>query len=165
MQDNGAALIAMHARTKTQQYGGQADWEAIACLREVVTVPVIGNGDVQTPHDIERLKAQTGCDAVMIGRAAIGNPWIFAGKEKADLTLADKMAAVRRHAREMADYFGESHGLVLFRKHLKRYLADEHCAKGFLPQLLRMTNLVDLEALLSEVEIQTVDLYWKPFRI
>lgn len=149
LEDNGAALIAMHARTKTQKYGGQADWDAIARLREVVTVPVIGNGDVNTPDDINRMKAHTGCDAVMIGRAAIGNPWIFARKEKADLLLPDILEAVRFHAREMAAYYGEKHGLTLFRKHLKRYLVDQPGAERILPTLLQVTDLTHFEELLE----------------
>jgi tRNA-dihydrouridine synthase B len=80
---------------KYAKYGGQADWDAIADLRARVSVPVIGNGDVQTPADIERMKAHTGCDAVMIGRAAIGNPWIFARRRREDIGPADLLAAVR----------------------------------------------------------------------
>ena len=156
LEDNGAALIAMHARTKTQQYGGQADWDAIARLREVVSVPVIGNGDVQTPADIARMKAHTGCDAVMIGRAAIGNPWIFARKEKADLLLADIVDAIRLHAREMAAYYGEKHGLTLFRKHLKRYLFDQPGLDVFLPKLLQITNLTTFETVLDQMENELV---------
>ena len=78
MEDNGAALIAVHGRTRTQSYLEAADWEAIATLKQRAKIPVIGNGDVQTPADIQRMKAYTGCDGVMIGRAAMGNPWIFA---------------------------------------------------------------------------------------
>ena len=152
LEDNGAALIAMHARTKTQKYGGRADWDAIARLRETVTVPVIGNGDVNTPDDIERMKAHTGCDAVMIGRGAIGNPWIFARKEKSDLLLPDIVAAICLHANEMVAYYGEAHGLMLFRKHLKRYLEDQPKAERILPQLLQISELGYFEAVLAEWE-------------
>lgn len=124
MVDNGAALIALHGRTKTQKYDGQADWDAIAELKQAVPVPVIGNGDVQSVADIARMKAHTGCDAVMVGRAAVGNPWIFAREDKAALTFADVATAVRLHLREMLAYYGDPHGLVMFRKHLKQYLAD-----------------------------------------
>ena len=82
MEDNGASLIAMHGRTREQKYRGTADWDAIAQLKQAVNVPVIGNGDVKTAADIDRLKAHTGCDAVMIGRAAIGNPWILGRRER-----------------------------------------------------------------------------------
>lgn len=87
-------------------------------------MPVIGNGDVQTPEDIDRMKAHTGCDAVMIGRAAIGNPWIFAHQRREELAIGDIIKAVRLHAHEMVAYYGEAPGLRQFRKHLKRYFED-----------------------------------------
>ena len=152
MQDNGAALIALHARTKCQQYGGQADWDAIARLRETVTVPVIGNGDVQTPDDIDRMLAHTGCDAVMIGRAAIGAPWIFARRRREDQPFTAVAQAIRIHAREMAAYYGERSGLIQFRKHLKRYVADTPGAEAFLPQMLQVERLDAFLALLEELE-------------
>ena len=143
--DNGAALIALHGRTKVQQYGGQADWDAIADLRRLVAVPVIGNGDVQTPQDIDRMKAHTGCDAVMIGRAAIGNPWIFARQDKTTLPLAAVAAAARLHLVEMLAYYGRRDGLLLFRKHLKQYAAADAAA------LLTISDADELLARLDEL--------------
>lgn len=137
MEANGASLIAMHARTKVQKYGGQADWEEIGRLRELVTVPVIGNGDVQSPEDIDRMKAVTGCDAVMIGRAAIGNPWIFARRYKLSLLFGDIVEAVRIHLREMLSYHGNPFGLILFRKHFKRYIENFPQTQSFLDEMLR----------------------------
>jgi tRNA-dihydrouridine synthase B len=151
LEDNGAALIAMHARTKAQKYGGQADWDAIADLRSRVRVPVIGNGDVQTAADIERMKAHTGCDAVMIGRAAIGNPWIFARRNREEISLEDVLAAVALHAREMVAYYGAPQGLIQFRKHLKRYVADLPQVDPFLPALLTTEELTEFEALLGQI--------------
>ncbi|MFQ5419888.1 MAG: tRNA dihydrouridine synthase [Anaerolineae bacterium] len=151
MVDNGAAMIAMHARTKTQKYGGQADWDAIATLRASVPVPVVGNGDVSTPEDIDRMKANTGCEAVMIGRAAIGNPWIFARKQRQDLTFLDVLQAMRLHVREMAAYYGEAPGVMLFRKHMKRYLAGIPAVSSFLPHLLTTPTLNELEHLFDEL--------------
>ena len=156
MEDNGAALIAMHARTKTQQYGGRADWDSIAYLRSVVSVPVIGNGDVRTPQDIQALKDHTDCEAVMIGRAAIGNPWIFARHSKEELSRGEILYGVRLHAREMVDYYGEKYGLVLFRKHLKQYLSEMPGADALLLELLRCTELADL--------YQTLDLLEEPLQ-
>ncbi len=105
MEDNGASLVAMHARTKAQNYGGQADWDEIARLRQTISVPVIGNGDVRTPEDIDRMKAHTGCEAVMIGRAAIGNPWIFSRLKREELSVGEIITAVEYHAREMVSYY------------------------------------------------------------
>jgi nifR3 family TIM-barrel protein len=151
MEDNGASLVAMHARTKVQQYGGQADWDEIANLRQAIGVPVIGNGDVQTPEDIDRMKAHTGCDAVMIGRAAIGNPWIFGRLTREILSPADIIATVKQHLCEMDAYYGDMLGVVLFRKHLKQYLAGMLWAETMLPQMLKMTDLAQLQAALSMV--------------
>jgi nifR3 family TIM-barrel protein len=152
MEENGAALIAMHARTKTQKYGGRADWDAIGELRSAISVPVIGNGDVTVPEDIDSLKERTGCDAVMIGRAAIGNPWIFARRRKDDLAQQEILDAVRLHAAEMVDYYGEAHGLTLFRKHLKRYLDGLPGAEAQLPGLLSCTELEEFIGLLAPLE-------------
>ncbi len=152
MEDNGAALIAMHARTKAQKYGGRADWDAIAQLRSVVSVPVLGNGDVRTPADIQALKDRTGCDAVLIGRAAIGNPWIFARRDKESLSRCELLDGIRLHAREMVGYYGEAHGLTLFRKHLKQYLFAVPEAERLLPALLECVELADFYEKLDRLD-------------
>lgn len=151
MEANGAALIAMHGRTKEQKYGGKANWEAIAELKRQASVPVIGNGDVQTPADIERMKAETGCDAVMIGRGAIGNPWIFARKGRGDLYFSDVVAAIRLHGREMTAYYGEPNGLIQFRKHVKQYLAGIPGLELYVDRFLSVTELPEFEVLLDEM--------------
>ncbi len=122
MEDNGAALIAIHGRTKAQAYKGQARWEPIAEIKQAVSIPVIGNGDVKSVADIEHMKQQTGCDAVMIARAAIGNPWIFQRKDTHQVTLAEKSALIYRHLDLMLDFYGQERGLVLFRKHIVKYV-------------------------------------------
>jgi nifR3 family TIM-barrel protein len=128
LEDSGAALIAVHGRTKAQMYQGQADWDAIAEVKQTVKIPVVGNGDVRTVADIERIKRHTGCDAVMIGRAAIGNPWIFQRRDRHEVTLADQTAMVRRHLALMLDFYGRERGLVLFRKHVVKYVKGVHGA-------------------------------------
>ncbi len=152
MAENGAALISMHGRTKVQKYGGQANWDAIARLKQAVAVPVIGNGDVQTAADIERMKTHTGCDAVMIGRAAIGNPWIFSRLERADLTFPDVAKAICIHVQEMVRYYGEAKGLIQFRKHLKRYVAAIPAIDLILQEMLRVENLEAFQQLLLQME-------------
>ncbi len=122
LEDNGASAIAVHGRTKLQGYKGEADWQPIGEIKARVKIPVIGNGDVRTVADIERLKAQTGCEAVMIGRAAIGNPWIFQRKDRAQVTFAERAALVHTHLAAMLDYYGPDKGLILFRKHVVRYI-------------------------------------------
>ena len=123
LEDNGASAVAIHGRTKMQAYKGEADWRPIAEVKASVKIPVIGNGDVKCVADIERIKAQTGCDAVMIGRAAIGNPWIFQRKDRSQVTFAEKATMIRRHFAAMIDYYGPHYGLILFRKHVVKYMA------------------------------------------
>ena len=151
MEENGASLVAVHGRTKEQKYGGQADWDAIAEIKQAVNIPVIGNGDVKTVADIERLKTHTGCDAVMIGRAAIGNPWIFAKRERVTLTFADITAVIRLHLQEMLAYYGDPDGLVKFRPHLRKYFAGI-ALKRFMHPMLATDDVVRFEELLSLTE-------------
>jgi len=122
LEDSGASLIAVHGRTKEQAYSGTADWDAIAEVKQAVKVPVIGNGDVRSVADIERIRRHTGCDGVMIGRAAIGNPWIFQRRDRHEIRLADQVAMVRRHLALMLDFYGRERGLILFRKHVVKYV-------------------------------------------
>jgi nifR3 family TIM-barrel protein len=124
IEDNGGQAIAIHGRTKAQLYKGEARWAPIAEVKRVVKIPVIGNGDVKTVADIARIKQETGCDAVMIGRAAIGNPWIFSRKDRHEVTLLDTLTLMRRHLHMMLDFY-ESYGLVLFRKHAVKYLLGQ----------------------------------------
>ena len=120
---NGGKLIAVHGRTKAQAYGGKANWEAIAEIKAEVSIPVLGNGDIKTVADKERITAQTGCDAVMIGRAAIGNPWIFQGKDRHQVSLQEVRQTILLHLQRMQDFYGAERGLVLFRKHVTRYIS------------------------------------------
>lgn len=119
---NGGALVAVHGRTRSQGYKGAADWDAIAEIKEHAGVPVIGNGDVRTLEDIERFLAHTGCDGVMIGRGAIGNPWIFSRRRRSEVPAAEVNSVITEHLDKMLAFHGELQGLLRFRKHLKGYL-------------------------------------------
>jgi tRNA-dihydrouridine synthase B len=122
IEENGAALIAVHGRTKTQGYSGKADWEAIAEIKQAVSIPVIANGDVRTAADISRIREYTGCDGVMIGRAAIGNPWIFKRMDRQDVPEELVRDMMRQHLDKMLSFYGQEHGMILFRKHASHYL-------------------------------------------
>jgi tRNA-dihydrouridine synthase B len=121
LEENGAAAIAVHGRTKQQSYHGQADWDAISAVRQAVSIPVYANGDVRSVADIERLKAHTGCPAMLIGRGAIGNPWIFARLDRENVPPKQVRATLLTHLERMLTFHGQR-GLVLFRKHAERYL-------------------------------------------
>jgi tRNA-dihydrouridine synthase B len=152
LEENGAALIAVHGRTKQQAYKGQADWDAIAEIKQAVSVPVLGNGDVVTVEDIARIKAHTGCDGVMIGRGAIGNPWIFARKMPGEVTIDEKIALVRRHLALNLEFYGASLGLVLFRKHIVKYVESIRALAEFRTRLLTCTDVEEFVALIVESE-------------
>jgi len=151
MEDNGASLVAMHGRTRFQKYRGVAEWDPIAELKQAVSIPVIGNGDVKTAVDIDRMKAHTGCDAVMIGRAAVGNPWIFERKAREDVIFAEITAAIRLHLHEMLAYYGDPHGLKKFGRHLKKYLKGL-ALKHYQKRLFETDDKYEFELILQEME-------------
>ncbi|MFO7695776.1 MAG: tRNA dihydrouridine synthase DusB [Anaerolineae bacterium] len=144
LEDNGVAAIAVHGRTRAQQYSGVADWQAIREVKAAASVPVIGNGDVRRTTDVDRMREITGCDAVMIGRGAIGNPWIFAGRALDEVSYPERLAVVRRHVLWMSSYYGEAMGIVLFRKHVVRYVQGLRNATSIRPALLAAETVGEL---------------------
>lgn len=149
LEDNGASLIAIHPRTKEQKYAGKAQWTAIAEIKHLVKIPVIGNGDIEVPGDIDKMLALTGCDAVMIGRGAIGNPWIFSRKDKHSLHWSEYADFIQQHLTQMKCYYGER-GLVLFRKYVKRYLAGFKVLSHLSYHLVRAATYEEAFSLLEK---------------
>lgn len=160
VEDAGAAAIAVHGRTRQQYYSGTADWDTIRRVKEAVTIPVIGNGDVDSPEKAEALIKETGCDGVMIGRATRGNPWLFrelnhyfeTGEKLPRPSAEEVREMILRHARMQIDLKGEFTGIREMRKHVAWYTAGmRHSAA-----LRRETNLVssyeELEKLLGRME-------------
>ncbi len=160
VEDAGAAAIAVHGRTRQQYYSGTADWDAIRRVKEAVSIPVIGNGDVDSPEKAEALIKETGCDGVMIGRAVRGNPWLFrelnhyfeTGEKLSRPSVEEVREMILRHARMQIDLKGEFTGIREMRKHVAWYTAGmRHSAA-----LRRETNLVssyeELEKLLGRME-------------
>jgi tRNA-dihydrouridine synthase B len=148
LEGNGAAAIAIHPRTKEQGYRGNARWEAIAQVRESVSVPVIGNGDVMQADDVDKMLAQSGCQAVMIGRGAVGNPWLFARVEKRQLTFSEVAQVMTDHLALMIAYHGQR-GLILFRKHAKRYLSGLSRLASFQRRLVKANSVEHFLGILS----------------
>ena len=118
LEQAGACAITVHARTREQYYHGKADWSIIRSVKEKVGIPVIGNGDVDSPDEAERMAAETGCDAVMIARGALGNPWVFSGKIPEPCELMEMML---RHLELQVSFDGEYAGVREMRKHLAWY--------------------------------------------
>lgn len=159
VEDAGAAAIAVHGRTRQQYYSGIADWETIARVKEAVSIPVIGNGDVDSPKKAEKLFRQTGCDAVMIGRAVEGNPWIFremnhyfaTGEELARPSLAEVKAMILKHARAQIEMKGEFIGIREMRKHVAWYTAGMPHSAGLRRESNNIESYADLEKLLERL--------------
>jgi tRNA-dihydrouridine synthase len=122
--------VAIHARTRAEKFEGEAHWEMIGAAKQAVTIPVIGNGDVRTHADAARMLETTGCDALMVGRAAFGDPWVFRrlrafherGETLAPPTAAERLAAGIRHLELMVEEFGEAAATREMRKHLAWYI-------------------------------------------
>lgn len=162
LEDSGASLIAIHGRTKAQGYGGQANWDAIAEIKRAVRVPVIGNGDVTCVADIERMKQHTGCDAVMIARAAIGNPWIFRRKDVHEISLAEKAKLIERHLGLMLEFYGDERGLILFRKHVVKYVRGLAHSSNVKAKLITCTTPEQFIELMNEYEAEMAERYAQP---
>jgi tRNA-dihydrouridine synthase B len=122
LEANGAAALAVHGRTRRQNWNEPSDWAPIREVKQTISIPVIGNGDVKTVSDIDRMITETGCDAVMIGRGALGNPWLMARIEKSDLSQQEILSVIREHWESMVTFYGAEKASFNFRKHLKAYL-------------------------------------------
>ncbi len=151
VEENGGSLIAIHGRTKEQNYGGQADWDAIAEVKAAVKIPVIGNGDVKTVADIRRIQEHTGCDAVMIGRAAIANPWIFSGLEREQVPADMLRQTMQEHLQRNIEFYGEEDGQRLFRKHAVQYLLLKSLSREERKEILRQRPAQEFSALIDQI--------------
>ena len=123
LEDCGISAITVHARTRKQEYGGIADWDAIAEVKALVSIPVIGNGDVNSALDALKMITHTNCDAVMVGRASLGNPWVFEGRNRKDIPADKLLEVMSEHLNSMTELYSDRIGTILFRKHLVRYLS------------------------------------------
>ncbi len=160
-EQEGAAAVALHARTAAQRYSGSADWRRIAELKQAVTgVPVLGNGDIFEAGDAMAMMAATGCDGVVIGRGCLGRPWLFAELSAAfsgtptatPPTLGEVADIIRRHGVLLAEHFGEDKGMRDIRKHIAWYLHGFPAGSDLRRALALVRSLGELDTLLNQLD-------------
>ena len=158
IEDSGAAAIAVHGRTRQQYYSGKADWDIIRQVKDAVSIPVIGNGDVDSPESAERMIRETGCDGIMVGRAAQRNPWIFrqithyldTGELLPRPELSEVKQMILRHAQLQLQYKGEYTGIREMRKHVAWYTKGMEGSAKLRDDINGVESFEELEVLLEE---------------
>lgn len=161
-EKNGASAVTVHGRTREQYYSGKADWDIIREVKLAVDIPVIGNGDVSSPELAAEMLKYTGCDAVMIGRAAEGNPWIFkrilrymeTGELLPEPSPSEKIAMALRHARMLIEYKGEYVGVREMRKHISWYMKGVRGAAELRCRINSAESMESLESLLAAADYE-----------
>ena len=160
-EQEGAAAVALHARTAAQRYSGSADWSQIARLKQTVnTIPVLGNGDIFDAADAQRMMTETGCDGVVIGRGCLGRPWLFAELSAAFTgtaaatppTLGEVADIIRRHGELLTDHFGEDKAMRDIRKHIAWYLHGFPAGSDLRRALALVKTRDDLDRLLGQLD-------------
>jgi tRNA-dihydrouridine synthase B len=157
-EEAGVQGLAIHARTSEQAYGGNADWAFIREMKERARIPIVGNGDVVTAADAVRMLEETGCDAVMIGRACRGNPWLFrecvhlwkTGRTAAPPTLDEKLGLILEHLELVLAREGEGPGVVQMRKFLGWYVRGLPCSAPFREKVFRISDLDEMQRAIHE---------------
>ena len=159
MEKIGVAAITLHPRTTKQQFSGMSDWKLIKELKDAVKIPVIGNGDVKTSEDYNKMKAETGCDGVMIGRAALGKPWIFNSlQEKSskkfiiDPDIGQIIDIARRHFLMLTEYYNNNLSVNLAKKHFNYYFKGFDGASFWRKQFMQIENTDEIFSLLEKMQ-------------
>lgn len=162
LQETGIKALTIHARTRAQMYKGEADWEHISRVKQNpnIEIPIFGNGDIDSPEKALEYKQKYACDGIMIGRAAIGYPWIFneikhffkTGEHLPAPKIEDRLLAVRQHAEWSAEWKGEKLGLIEMRQHYSNYFRGVPHFKDFRKKFLEVFTLEEMDALIHETQ-------------
>lgn len=162
LQETGIKALTIHARTRGQMYKGEADWEHISRIKQNpnIEIPIFGNGDIDSPEKALEYKNKYACDGIMIGRAAIGYPWIFneikhffaTGEHLDAPTISDRLLAVRQHAEWSAEWKGEKLGLIEMRQHYSNYFRGIPHFKDFRRKFLEVYSLVEMDEVIRETQ-------------
>ena len=166
IEQAGASALALHGRTREQFYSGTADWDIIKEVKQNISIPLIGNGDIRTPQDAKRMMDYTGCDAVLIGRGAQGNPWIFkrtvhfleTGELLPEPTFEERAEVILRHAKMLVEYKGEYVGIREMRTHLTSYVKGLHGATDLRRSLTSVETYDDIKRMMEYCEVRLREL-------
>jgi len=164
-EKSGVEAVTLHPRSRSQNYGDCSDWSKIALLKKEVEIPVIGNGDVNTPFDAARMFEETGCDAIMIGRAAMRDPSVFKrinhylekGSLLPELSVEEKIILALEHAHLLIDRFGEKNGALMMRKHLAWYSKGFQGGAHLRRKLKTVDSLIDIKNLFDQYLAGDID--------
>lgn len=164
VEQAGAAAVAVHGRTRDQFYSGQADWKVIRDVKERVSIPVIGNGDVESPEAVDRILQETGCDGIMVARAALGRPWLFkilghylkTGEVIPEPTIHERFQLMKRHLQAQLAWSGDERGVLEMRKHLGWYFRGLPDAARMRDQVNQITTPEALYKLLQDYELYAI---------
>jgi nifR3 family TIM-barrel protein len=164
LQDVGIKALAIHGRTRMQMYKGEADWTLIGEIKNDprIHIPIFGNGDINSPEKAVEYKNKYGVDGIMIGRAAIGYPWIFreikhfieTGTKRADPTIEERVEVARKHLQKSLEWKGPIAGINEMRRHYANYLKGLPSIKDYRAKLVRITDPLEIEAVLDEIKEQ-----------
>lgn len=160
IEEAGASAITIHPRTRVQGYSGKADWSIIKKVKESVNIPVIGNGDIKSCYDAEKMLIETNCDAIMIGRGLLGNPWLIRDtinylekkEEPINVSLHEKIEMIKKHLDLLVKYKSEKAALLEIRSHISWYLKGENNSKEVKEKICKAKNIEEVKEIITIFE-------------